>query len=315
MPTKTVRPLLALGLLLAAAGCGAPAAEPDATPSPDRPTPTAAATSAVATDEPVAGEGQTCDEVLAATITGYAAGTTSMAEALTVVNADAQSDFADLLLFIDGEIDAGTTPASEAATLLGNADYAAWCIPTAEATPTPAAPAAAPAPSAAPAPEVASDPRAPAAPPPRASAPPAPRTSAPTPALGPAPAPAQTTEDNFHEDRAATVTEWLVEDVASADERFHDRPDIMGWAPLANLADNMDRLHDAGVPPGQDPAHYLARLATLQQFYDRAADEITYDVPAAAATYTVARGHTQELLDALNPVLGTSHVLPPWSFL
>lgn len=118
----------------------------------------------------------------------------------------------------------------------------------------------------------------------------------------------------FDAEWARTNARNIVEDIAAADERMLDRPEIGGSTTMWFLADNMDRLMDAGVPPGEDPAQYMALLQTLGDFYTLAGDQLPGDVMGAAATYTVARENTSTLLDILNSALGTSHSLPPWSF-
>lgn len=166
------------------------------------------------------------------------------------------------------------------------------------------------APKATPTPHVQAEPA------PQATERPAPApTRAPAAPQPPAPAPhaPPETEDSFDEDYARTVLGWIVEDVATADERMSDRPDIGGSASMSFLADDMRRLLEAGIPPVADDSGYYALVATLEEFFAQAAAQLPSDIPGAAATYTIAREHTEELLDILNPVLGTSHTLPAWS--
>jgi hypothetical protein len=106
-----------------------------------------------------------------------------------------------------------------------------------------------------------------------------------------------------------------VRDVATADERFSDRPDLGADRTMEFLSTDMARLLDAGMPPVKDQAHYYALVTTLEDFYGKAAAQLPDDVTGAAATYTVARQATNELLGLLNPVLGTRHVLPKWNFM
>lgn len=81
------------------------------------------------------------------------------------------------------------------------------------------------------------------------------------------------------------------------------------------LSADMGRLLNAGMPPVKNQAHYYALVTTLEQFYGKAAVQLPDDVMGAAATYTVARQSTAELLGMLNPILGTKHTLPPWKFM
>ena len=62
-----------------------------------------------------------------------------------------------------------------------------------------------------------------------------------------------------------------MDDIATADERFSDRPDLGADRTMAFLSANMERLLNAGMPPVKDQAHYYALVTTLGQFYDKAA--------------------------------------------
>jgi outer membrane biosynthesis protein TonB len=176
---------------------------------------------------------------------------------------------------------------------------------TPEASPTPApavAPASAPAVAPVPGP----------APAPAAAPAPAP---APAPAAAPAPEdPPPAAVDNFDKAYARTVTADIVSDIATADERFLDQPEIGTTTTMGFLSADMGRLLNAGMPPVANKAHYVALVSTLESFYAKASDQLPDDVIGAAATYTVARQATSELLGLLNPVLGTNHTLPAWSF-
>lgn len=129
-----------------------------------------------------------------------------------------------------------------------------------------------------------------------------------------APVPAPTTADAFDKAYARIVAKNIVEDIATADERFTDSPEIGASSTMNFLSADMGRLLDAGLPPVKDEAHYYALVTTLEDFYGKAATQLPDDVLGAAATYTVARERTAELLGLLNPVLGTKHALPEWSF-
>jgi len=100
-----------------------------------------------------------------------------------------------------------------------------------------------------------------------------------------------------------------------ADEYFLDSPEIGTSTTMGFLSAHMGRLLNAGMPPVADKAHYYALVTTLEKFYGNAAYQLPDDVIGAAATYTVARQATSELLGLLNPVLGTKYTLPKWSFM
>ncbi len=116
-------------------------------------------------------------------------------------------------------------------------------------------------------------------------------------------------------DDARLIAGRIVRDIAAADDRFLDRPEFGASTTMGFLAEHMRRLSELGPPPGLDPAHYMALLDTLEQFYEQASGRLPDQLIGAAATYTVCRQHTEELLGLLNPVLGTSHRLPVWSFI
>ena len=131
-----------------------------------------------------------------------------------------------------------------------------------------------------------------------------------------APAPSvPTKESTFDASYARTVAEYIVEDIATADERFLNRPELGAAPTLGFLSENMTRLENAGMPPVSDPAKYFALVRTLREFYSKAEAQLPGDISGAAATYTVSRKGTSELLTILNPVLGTKHKLPPWSWM
>jgi hypothetical protein len=120
--------------------------------------------------------------------------------------------------------------------------------------------------------------------------------------------------DNFNKAYARQVTADLVDDVATADKRFLDHPELGASTTMGFLSADMSRLLNAGMPPVADKAHYYALVTTLEKFYGEAADQLPDDVMGAAVTYTVARQSTSELLGLLNPVLGTKYALAKWSF-
>jgi hypothetical protein len=105
----------------------------------------------------------------------------------------------------------------------------------------------------------------------------------------------------------------IVEDIADADERFLDGRGLGAKSTMDFLEEDMDRLLSCGIPNVPDESYYYATVATLRSFYGKASDQLPHDVIRAAATYTVTREQTSELLDMLNAVLDTQFVLPPWS--
>jgi hypothetical protein len=136
------------------------------------------------------------------------------------------------------------------------------------------------------------------------------------PSTKPAPAQAPEPVSTFDDEYARIVAGRIVRDIATADERMLDRPDIGGDSAMAFLSKDMGNLEKAGLPDVKDRAHYVALVRTLGQFYDKAEWQLSEDqITEAAATYTVARKATSELLTILNPVLGTKHKLPAWSWL
>ncbi len=149
---------------------------------------------------------------------------------------------------------------------------------------------------------------------PRAIAPTAKKQSRP-PATKAAPTKAPKPVSTFDDDYARLMTGRIVEDIATADERMLDRP-LNAGNTMGFLSDTMSNLEGAGVPDVKDQVHYVALLRTLGQFYDKAEWQLSEDqITEAAATYTVARKATSELLTILNPVLGTKHKLPVWSWM
>ncbi|MEO7062104.1 MAG: hypothetical protein ABI083_20495 [Lapillicoccus sp.] len=140
-----------------------------------------------------------------------------------------------------------------------------------------------------------------------------------TASIAPAPssvAPVPTTEEAaFDKSYATTVTADIVDDIATADERFSDRPELGAATTMGFLSHDMERLLNAGIPPVKDKAAYYALVTTLGQFYGKARDQLPYDVLGAAANYSVAREQTRNLLAILNPLLGKHYSLPTWSYM
>ncbi|WP_374969003.1 hypothetical protein [Terrabacter sp. BE26] len=121
--------------------------------------------------------------------------------------------------------------------------------------------------------------------------------------------------DSFDKEYAKEIAGRILEDVATGDERFLDQPELGASTTMNFLSTDMDNLLGCGIPTVKDQAHYSALVTTLRDFYAKASDQLPDDVTGAAATYTIARQHTSELLTLLNPALGTRHRLPAWSYM
>jgi hypothetical protein len=120
--------------------------------------------------------------------------------------------------------------------------------------------------------------------------------------------------DAFDKACAKVIAGRVVEDVATGDARFMDRPDLGAATTMGFLSTDMEDLLNCGMPRVADQATYYATVTTLRDFYAKAGDQLPQDVDGALATYSVARQHTGELLTVLNPILGTRYQLPPWSY-
>ena len=79
----------------------------------------------------------------------------------------------------------------------------------------------------------------------------------------PAPTQAPKPASNFDDDYARDIAGRIVRDIASADERMLDRPDIRGDSAMAFLSKDMGNLEEAGLPDVKDQAHYVALVQTL----------------------------------------------------
>lgn len=141
------------------------------------------------------------------------------------------------------------------------------------------------------------------------------RLITPTPNLTGSPVNPPPETDAFDKAYAKVIAGRIVEDVATGDTRFMDRPDLRAATTMGFLSTDMEDLLDCGMPRLGDKATYYATVATLRDFYAKAGDQLPRDVDGALATYTVARQHTAELLTLLNPILGTRYRLPPWSYI
>ena len=104
-----------------------------------------------------------------------------------------------------------------------------------------------------------------------------------------------------------TVTERVVEDVATSDCRARDG--IMVASAIQFLADDFDNLaHSALRPPGINTAKYVARASALSQSAEMAADEISHGAESQGyARYEVVRKETRPLLAQINGSLGTRY--------
>lgn len=132
---------------------------------------------------------------------------------------------------------------------------------------------------------------------------PAPRP--PTPAR---PTPTGPDAPRFDVDAAHWCAERILRDIATVDERLvHGIAVASG---LRLLASSYGCLADRGAPPGVDPADYLPRLATLEDFALQAAENYPLDPLQGAATYDVVRQETTPVLQLLNRSTGSSYALP-----
>ena len=76
------------------------------------------------------------------------------------------------------------------------------------------------------------------------------------------------------------------------------------------LSADYDALASDGVPPGVDPAHYLATVTTLSQFTTLASTDLSVDDWIdGVAKYQVVRDNTVPLLAVLSKALGKTLVL------
>lgn len=121
--------------------------------------------------------------------------------------------------------------------------------------------------------------------------------------------------DAFDKAYAKVIAGRIVEDVATGDARFMDRPELGAATTMDFLSTDMEDLLGCGMAPVTDKASYYATITTLRDFYAKAGDQLPHDVYGALATYTVARQHTAELLTLLNPILGTRNHLAPWTYI
>lgn len=114
--------------------------------------------------------------------------------------------------------------------------------------------------------------------------------------------------DDFDRDYALLKAQDVIDDLRSIDERMQDG--IMAASRLHLLGGNYGRLQSAGVLPKTDAAQYIARLRTLEEFAEQAADQMGYAPTEGSARYQVIRQETGVLFDQLNAALGTILRLP-----
>ncbi|MCE0488263.1 hypothetical protein [Ornithinimicrobium sediminis] len=114
--------------------------------------------------------------------------------------------------------------------------------------------------------------------------------------------------EDFDEEWALVCTDRILEDLEIVDERLSDGIQVSNALYL--LSDSYDCLNDAGVPGGADPADYLARVGTLSQFAELAADEFDYDPMNATARYTVLKEETTPLFEVLSAATGVDLRVP-----
>lgn len=119
---------------------------------------------------------------------------------------------------------------------------------------------------------------------------------------------AEETSADFDKAYAIDVTDRIIEQIKSVDERMGDGIQVDGALQL--LANQYDRLANAGTPPGADEADYMSRLSTLNDFAQRAADSYADDPTGATAKYEVVRKETKPVLEAINAATGKHFTLP-----
>ncbi len=112
----------------------------------------------------------------------------------------------------------------------------------------------------------------------------------------------------FDREYAMSVTGDIVQEVKTVDHRLKDG--IAVSSALYLLANDFERLQDAGTPPGVTAADYHARLTTLGSFASQASDIYDANPMEGSAKYAVLREQTGPLLGTLNSALGTSFSLP-----
>ena len=104
------------------------------------------------------------------------------------------------------------------------------------------------------------------------------------------------------------MARYLIDDISTVDERLGDGIGVP--SALDMLSTSCDRMSDADVPPGADPATYMARLRTLSSFSASAATTYSDNPMEASARYAVARVETREMFAVLNAALGTGYRVP-----
>ena len=137
---------------------------------------------------------------------------------------------------------------------------------------------------------------------------PTPRSAEPAPKAAATSAPDGSPQADFDPSYARTVAGYIIEDIGDVDEYMQDG--IAVPSALYMLSSSYDRMTDAGVPPGADPAKYMARLTTLSSFAESAGDEYDDSPVEATARYAVIRRETGVVFSVLNSAMGTHFKLP-----
>jgi hypothetical protein len=104
------------------------------------------------------------------------------------------------------------------------------------------------------------------------------------------------------------VCRWIVGDMKRIDYRLGDG--IAVSSAMWMLAENYDRLLGSPAPRGVSRSKYYARLATLSDFMNQAADDYDYAPTSATAQYLVVKKHTKPVFKAVNAWLGTDYRVP-----
>jgi hypothetical protein len=104
------------------------------------------------------------------------------------------------------------------------------------------------------------------------------------------------------------VCRWIVGDMQRIDYRLGDG--IAVSSAMWMLAENYDRLLDSPAPAGVSRSKYYARLATLSDFMNEAADDYDYAPTSATAQYLAVKKHTKPVFKAVNAWLGTGFRVP-----
>ena len=102
----------------------------------------------------------------------------------------------------------------------------------------------------------------------------------------------------------------VITDIRSTDRRIADSDYYSASSSLWLLADSFERVLEAGIPAGVDPATYTARLKTLESFADQASNEIAGSPTQGSARYAIIREETGVVLTQLTEATGVELALP-----